>query len=399
MNNPHEVLGLTPSATPEEIKAMYHRLARKYLDEAQAEDAALARIAERRMTELNAAYAFLSTRPLPAAATVLTTAATARISPSASPTRAPVPDPPTPSPTAPSLPPLFDAGRSHYVPHEQAARNILRLALESDIFDRQLARDKSVAKITRAQASRDPSRWLQTGGTYTGPELRAKIEALLAYALERTRGRAIGDKLTLIAFGLFAILIFAFDPEAGGNGEGAAYMLGFALAGGLILSLFWVYLPLKGLRWVSRTVFGGELGGSTRSWILQIITGGVLMLLISIGIVIEGAELASSLPGRGPNTMAPATPSTPTPTRLTMPVAVTVTQRTASGAPLVVEFRNTSDQSITIGYTRQNHARLYKGGGTFTFRPRETQILRDFEAGDLVMLEKDGYKTVTWSLK
>lgn len=60
MNNPHEILGLDSSATREEIKAMYQKLARRYLDESQAPDTALARVAERRLGELNEAYAVLS---------------------------------------------------------------------------------------------------------------------------------------------------------------------------------------------------------------------------------------------------------------------------------------------------------------------------------------------------
>lgn len=60
MKNPHDVLGLLPSATLEEIKTMYHKLARKYLEEGQSADPATARLADRDLKELNEAYALLS---------------------------------------------------------------------------------------------------------------------------------------------------------------------------------------------------------------------------------------------------------------------------------------------------------------------------------------------------
>lgn len=401
MNNPHDVLGLDASASPEEIKATYQKLVRKFLDEAQSDDVALARVADRRLNELNAAYAVLTRKHTanPAVLNVNPTSAPAAATDSSAsppPLSSAGSRPVSPPPVVPRPLALFDPARSHYIPREAAARSLLQQAFNSDSAKTQSI-EKQAARIARSQIKRNPSRWLPSG-TYSGSELQSKVDALLTYAIERQRGRAIGDKLTLIGFGLFVIMMFAFDPEANAGGEDISYTIGFSTAAGLILSLLWVYLPLKILRWGSRHVFGSELGGSVRSWILQTVVAGALMFLITVGIVLEGNGLPNVMPGRGPNTTAsPTVPARPT--QLPIPVAVTVTQRTASGAPSVVEFRNTSGQAIEIAYTRQNQARLYKGSGTFQFRPNQTLTLRDFDSGDLVVLEKDGYKTLRVSLR
>lgn len=51
--DPYQVLGVPPGASEEEIKAAYHRLAKRYHPDLHPEDARAAR----RMNELNAAYA------------------------------------------------------------------------------------------------------------------------------------------------------------------------------------------------------------------------------------------------------------------------------------------------------------------------------------------------------
>ena len=56
MKDPYKVLGVSPSATDEEIKTAYRSLARRYHPDNYPNDSAAAREAGERMKELNAAY-------------------------------------------------------------------------------------------------------------------------------------------------------------------------------------------------------------------------------------------------------------------------------------------------------------------------------------------------------
>lgn len=56
MKNPYEVLGISPSATDEEVKEAYRRLAKKYHPDNYSADNPLADLATEKMQEINEAY-------------------------------------------------------------------------------------------------------------------------------------------------------------------------------------------------------------------------------------------------------------------------------------------------------------------------------------------------------
>ena len=58
MNNPYEVLGVSPNASDDEIKAAYRKLAKKYHPDNYVNNP-LADVAEQKMKEINEAYRLL----------------------------------------------------------------------------------------------------------------------------------------------------------------------------------------------------------------------------------------------------------------------------------------------------------------------------------------------------
>jgi len=58
--DPRDVLGVTPGATPTEIKAAWRRLARTHHPDLTGDDPAASRVATRKMAEINEAYAALT---------------------------------------------------------------------------------------------------------------------------------------------------------------------------------------------------------------------------------------------------------------------------------------------------------------------------------------------------
>lgn len=56
MKDPYSVLGVSPSATDDEIKAAYRALVRKYHPDNYADDNPLKDLANEKMAEVNAAY-------------------------------------------------------------------------------------------------------------------------------------------------------------------------------------------------------------------------------------------------------------------------------------------------------------------------------------------------------
>ncbi|MBO5510120.1 MAG: DnaJ domain-containing protein, partial [Clostridia bacterium] len=55
MNDPYKILGVSPTATDDEVKAAYRALARKYHPD-KYRDSDLAEMAGEKMKEINAAY-------------------------------------------------------------------------------------------------------------------------------------------------------------------------------------------------------------------------------------------------------------------------------------------------------------------------------------------------------
>lgn len=98
--DPHDVLGVEPGASAEEVRAAWRALARQHHPDLTADDPDAARRATRRMAEINAAYASL-TRPDGAARR------RGRQAPGAAPTRpAPTPRPGAGPPPAPPTKPV-----------------------------------------------------------------------------------------------------------------------------------------------------------------------------------------------------------------------------------------------------------------------------------------------------
>jgi curved DNA-binding protein CbpA len=58
--DPHDVLGVQPGASPEEVRAAWRKLARQHHPDLTADEPDAARRATRRMAEINAAYAALT---------------------------------------------------------------------------------------------------------------------------------------------------------------------------------------------------------------------------------------------------------------------------------------------------------------------------------------------------
>lgn len=61
MNDPYSVLGVSPTATDEEVKSAYRKLARRYHPDKYASDPEAARRAEEKMKEINEAYDRITT--------------------------------------------------------------------------------------------------------------------------------------------------------------------------------------------------------------------------------------------------------------------------------------------------------------------------------------------------
>lgn len=287
MRNFYEVLGLPHTATAEQIKSMYRKLARKYHADTNVDDPDLANWSHRMMTELNEANETLSD---PVKRAAYDRANEAQNGP-----------PPQPEPTDTGF---FSASRSYYISDETVAKRYLEIGLNElvPVKDRTSGEGETLFDLALKLGRSGVKKWLPAG-TYSGPELRSKLEALGGYAVLRHEGRLVGLAVSMFAMVVLTLILIWTDYT---DAEGWAARIFTGIFGGMLLGGLWVYLPLKGMRGALRLAFEVELGNSRRSWFWH---GAVaLALTLVFGFSLVDDAKAKSRPESKPAKTAPAAP-------------------------------------------------------------------------------------------